>query len=121
LHHLEALVSVAKEKNVPIKILVLPLPIQLSSREWDQGRVAYGFSDRRSPSHDQKIVKEFCETNEIGCYFAQASLQKAVDEAEKKDKRLYFRYDFHFNKYGHQILSDYLLEMLKGPPAPGNS
>ncbi|MDF1848251.1 MAG: SGNH/GDSL hydrolase family protein [Parvibaculaceae bacterium] len=107
LRHIAALAELVTKGGKKFALVHLPLPNQISPIEWDLGRVPYRFEEPVSSSPDADAVRTLCEENGLTCWFAHQILQEAAASIET-DARIYYRYDFHLNPDGAQILAGWL-------------
>lgn len=99
--------------NITFILSVHPYGHQVSPDEWAYGRHRFGFAnDQIYSDRPEQILREFAQTNDI--------LFNSLFEPfqQSKNIQLFFPYDGHFNKNGHELAAEVfftrLSEMLSG-------
>lgn len=97
------------QNGVAISLIPVPQPNQVSTEEWKEGKQLWGFdADHMITSpHFQGRLQAFCEQERIPFInplprFREVSLQK----------QLFYPYDGHFNKEGHRLMAEHILDAL---------
>ena len=93
--------------GLPVLLVHLPLPHQLSAVEWSQGRLAYGLDARVYPAPDREVIDNFCRKENLHCLSAFELLQQAAAQ-NPSQRRLFYDFDFHLNQYGNELLGRWL-------------
>ncbi len=109
LKHVAALAAMAKARGLPFIFIHIPLPHQVSTDEWANGRAAYRFEARDYAAPDIEVVEAFCTRLELDCIMAAPLLRKL---AERSSSPVYFRYDHTLTTIGHHALADHLLNKI---------
>jgi hypothetical protein len=112
LRYVSAIERQAKQRGAAFQLIYLPMPFQLSSVEWDLGRSAYGDLQASSSMQDRIVVGKFCELNAISCSYAADALRSSVAH-NSSDRRLFYRYDFHPNQAGNEVLGNWVAEVIR--------
>jgi lysophospholipase L1-like esterase len=110
--HIAAMAKMAHEAGIPFVVVQLPLPIEVSSVEWDRGRAIYGLSTEVA---NRPELHEFpaAALAKTGTPFLRARDFIASKAASSQgDPRIFFAYDFHLNRRGQQLLGEWLADNL---------
>lgn len=100
--------DIAKKNGAGFLLVLIPSRIQVNHQEWDSVLHLYNWDknafDTEKPN---SILIDFAESNGIDYldllpYFRQ----------ESQTQRLYYIYDGHWNKEGHALASEYLLNYI---------
>lgn len=106
---LRALHRLARENDIALALIPVPQPNQVGPDEWKQGKQLWGFEADHviTSPHFQGRLQVFCEQEEIPFInplprFREVSAQK----------RLFYDYDGHFNRAGHQLMAEQIHQAL---------
>lgn len=106
LHHVRALADAARAAHIPFLLIQLPLPPQVSPREWPEGRRLYQLAVQEYPADDALVVTAFCAHAELSCRAAHSAMRGAA--AGMQSTLLYYKYDPVPNVEGHKALGAWL-------------
>ena len=112
LKHLRGLAALARAQNIPLIVVHLPMPHQVSNREWSLGRLAYGLENKIYPADDAEIVANLCKAYDLNCISAHTYLKAALQSPEK-GRQFYYAYDFHPNAAGYELIGKWIADHLK--------
>jgi hypothetical protein len=97
--------SLLAAKGIDFWVTVYPYGHQLSGREWDKGRIFWGFEAGRVYStRPQELVSEFCRRSGIRVVNMCDDFKKASQTVHP----LYYEYDGHWRAAGHEVVADVL-------------
>ncbi len=92
-------------RGIDFWVTVYPYGHQISAREWDKGRVFWGFEPGRVYStRPQELIAEFCGRNGIRV----VDMCDAFRKASQTVYPLYYEFDGHWNAAGHEVVADVL-------------
>lgn len=108
--HILAMKNLAEKNHATFTLILQPLPFQLSETEWSEGRKIYKISSLTDTKAELNLVNGFCKKNKIDCLFPHNVMFEYIHS--HPSETLFFNYDFHLNKLGHQVQGDWLSEQL---------
>ena len=107
LAHLSGVAGLAKQRAIPLLVVHLPMPFQISDEEWKLGRSAFKVPDHASSTEESRLIEAFCREASLQCLFADGMIAaKAARTAQSP--HLYFSYDFHLNEAGNKVVGEWL-------------
>lgn len=97
--------NLLQKNNSELIILFIPHGHMVNGREWDKGRLAWGFEKGKTySSNSLKEIAKWAKANEIYSFDITPTLKEAA-----KEKKLYFSFDGHWNKQGNRVVAQTLL------------
>ena len=102
--HILKMRDFVRSKGVRFTLVYLPTPLQVSTSEWNKGKLPYQFTESNFEGNE-RIVRAFCRDNTLSCLFPTSELQNLANIGHKK---LFFEYDFHLNVEGNKALGVWL-------------
>lgn len=101
--YLNQIISICKEKNIELSFLYIP-----AKEFFAENGITGNYSDdsivtkhEKNPHYLQ--IKKLCSTNNLNCYYTSEYFY------DKDPESLYFPYDAHLNRKGHEKLAEMLL------------
>lgn len=104
-------------KKAGSRLIVFYVPAQTSIDEqiWQDAKIKYNISDKEwSPNTTGVELAAICKENGIPFVNPQDDFLRKSEEFKSQGKRLYFRYDGHWNKDGHALVADVLYSYVQG-------
>jgi hypothetical protein len=111
---LAEIAALAKQQGIEFSVFIIPLPTQVSSREWSPGKaVYYGY---KLDEFDDSVVyqsrlKSFCTTAGIECI----DLLPDFRAASSSGSVLFLPYDGHWTEEGHRVVARAVARYLGAP------
>lgn len=108
---LAEMATLAKKQGIDFSVFIIPLPTQVSSKEWSPGKtVYYGYKPDES---DDSVVYQtrllsFCKSNGIKCIDMLADFRAASISAPP----LFLPYDGHWTEAGHRVVASVIARHL---------
>ncbi len=81
LRHVLALAELAKAHDAPFVLIHLPLPPQVSAKEWTGGRKLFKVAAGLRSSNDVAMIEKFCADNQIKCISLHRAMQEAATQS----------------------------------------
>ncbi len=107
--YIERIRKLLAVRGVPLWLTVYPYGHQISPREWNGGRVFWGFEQNRVyTTAPQKQVEELGRSRGIPVI----NMTDDFLERSKKEFPLYFAYDGHFLPAGHAVAAEAIFREL---------
>lgn len=105
--YLETIASICKSHNIRLSFLYIPAkeffaPNGITGK-YNSNTLEY--YNKLNPFYNH--IKEICDANSLDCLYANEYF------FDKNPESLYFPYDAHLNRKGHEVLSELLVEKLK--------
>jgi len=95
----------AKMNSAEFLVIFIPVRHQVDFNEWGLIRNAYKLNEKDYDIHKpQKILKEFCNENNIDCL----DLLRPLQHAEQFP--FYLHEEGHFNKHGHKLTAEIIYD-----------
>lgn len=101
--------GVTEHGAMPVLVLI-PSHLQVSEDTWALVAAKHGLSaEQYDPAYPHQRLANYCEKRNL----AVIDLLASYREESKKGRRLYFRRDPHWNRYGHEFAAECIAAALK--------
>lgn len=106
---LRAIHQLCRENQIPMALIPVPQPNQVSTEEWKEGKQLWGFdADHMITSpHFQGRLQVFSEQEQIPFINPLPQFREV-----SRQKHLFYPFDGHLNPEGHRLMAEHILSAL---------
>ncbi len=105
----ERMVRWSEKKEVPVLYVFIPMDVQVDSVYDKKYAIMHFNEEAREADRPQTLMKKFCEARGLSCLDLLPEFR-----ADKRRTDIFFQHnaDPHFDRYGHQLVANILLDKI---------